>query len=65
MTRVLDKYNAVKVFSGTKARDRENLGADLSKWIAQQRPRIVDTVVLQSSDSEFHCLSIIVFYNHS
>ena len=56
-------YTDVKVFSATKARERESLGERVTEWVRQQKPRITNTVVRQSSDSEFHCLSIIVFYN--
>lgn len=59
------QFDAVKVFSATKARDRSELGDRITRWIGQNRPDIVDTVVQQSSDREFHCLSIIVFYCES
>jgi hypothetical protein len=53
----------VKVFTATKARDREELGEAVTRWIAANPShRIVDKVVTQSSDREFHCLSITVFY---
>ncbi len=56
-------YNGVKVFTATKANERGRLGDDLSNWLrGQEGITIVDTVVRQSSDSQFHCLSIIVFY---
>lgn len=56
-------YNAVKVFSATLAKKREALGERVTEWI-QQNPQaeIVDKIVTQSSDAEFHCLSITVFY---
>jgi hypothetical protein len=52
-----------KVFTATKARDRDGLGEVLTRWI-QDNPqaRIIDKVVTQSSDREFHCLSITIFY---
>jgi hypothetical protein len=52
-----------KVFTATKARDRDGLGEVLTRWI-QDNPKaqIIDKVVTQSSDSEFHCLSITIFY---
>jgi len=55
-------YDSVKVFSATKAKDREVLGERVSAWIEQQRPKIVSTTVRQSSDREYHCLTIVVFY---
>ena len=53
----------LKVFSATKARDREQLGEVITSWI-QTHPEyeLVDKVVRQSSDAEFHCLTITVFY---
>jgi hypothetical protein len=52
-----------KVFTATKARDRDGLGEVLTRWI-QDNPKaqIIDKVVTQSSDREFHCISITIFY---
>lgn len=55
-------WDRVKVFSATKASDRQTLGERITEWIKQARPQIADTVVRQSSDSAFHCLSITFFY---
>lgn len=55
----------VKVFSATKFKEREALGDLITAWIRQHPDyAIVDRVVTQSSDSEFHCLTITLFYNH-
>jgi hypothetical protein len=56
-------YNAVKVFTATKATERERLGDEVTAWL-QANPDIVvvKTVVRQSSDQQFHCLSIVLFY---
>jgi hypothetical protein len=52
-----------KVFTATKAKDREELGEVVTRWIRDNpRARILDKIVTQSSDSEFHCLSITIFY---
>ena len=52
----------VKVFSATKAYDRSNLGERITDWLrANPGLRIVDKVVTQSSDREYHCLSITLF----
>jgi len=52
-----------KVFTATKARDRDALGELLTRWLRENpRAKIVDKVVTQSSDREFHCLSITIFY---
>ena len=56
-------FNGVKVFSATKAREREDLGESITRWLrANPGVRIVDKVVTQSSDREFHCLSITLFF---
>ena len=55
-------YNGVKVFSATKAREREMLGERITEWIESMgKIEIVDTTVTQSSDREFHCLTVTVF----
>jgi hypothetical protein len=63
--RVLD-VTGVKVFSATKAKERELLGEVITDWMRtnQDRVDIVDKIVTQSSDSEFHCLTITLFYKH-
>ena len=55
------RINLVKVFSATKARDREDIGDRVSAWIAANpEVEIVQTVVAQSSDRSFHCLSLVL-----
>ena len=57
-------FNAVKVFSATKAKDREELGEQITRWMrANPNVRVTDKIVTQSSDSEFHCITITLFYN--
>jgi hypothetical protein len=56
-------FTGVKVFSATKAREREELGETITRWLrANADLEVVDKVVSQSSDDEFHCLSIVFFY---
>ena len=58
------KIEGVKVFSATKARDRQELGEAVTEWLRQNpNYEIVDKVVTQSSDDDFHCLSITIFYD--
>ena len=58
-------FTGVKVFSTTLARDRENMGENITKWLKEnQNVDVVDKVVTQSSDKEFHCLTITLFYRH-
>lgn len=53
----------IKLFSATKARDRENLGETITNWIHMHPEyELFDKIVTQSSDAEFHCLAITVFY---
>jgi hypothetical protein len=60
------QFTGVKVFSATKAREREELGESVSRWLqANADLEIVDRVVAQSSDNEFHCLTIVLFYRHA
>lgn len=56
-------FTGVKVFSATKAREREELGDHVSRWLRSNSDlEIVDKVVCQSSDNEFHCYSVVFFY---
>ncbi len=56
-------FTGVKVFSATKAKEREELGESVTRWLRSNSDfEIVDRVVRQSSDNEFHCLTIILFY---
>jgi len=57
-------FTGVKVFSATKAWEREQISERINEWL-ENNPNvdIVDKVVTQSSDSEFHCLTITLFYN--
>ncbi|HEX9508370.1 MAG TPA: hypothetical protein VF947_08175 [Myxococcales bacterium] len=58
-------FTGVKVFSATKAKEREELGENVSRWLRNNSDlEIVDKVVCQSSDNEFHCFSMIFFYKH-
>jgi len=53
----------VKVFSTTLARDREVMGENITKWLKENPSfEIVDKEVTQSSDKEFHCLTVTLFY---
>jgi folate-dependent tRNA-U54 methylase TrmFO/GidA len=53
----------VKVFSTTLARDRDALGEVITRWIHEHPElEIVDKAVRQSSDRQFHCLSVTLFY---
>jgi folate-dependent tRNA-U54 methylase TrmFO/GidA len=58
-----NNFTAVKVFSTTLARDREAMGENITRWLKDNgNIEIIDKEVTQSSDKEFHCLSITFFY---
>ena len=59
-------FTGVKVFSATKAKEREELSENVSRWLKSNADlEIVDRVVRQSSDNEFHCLTIVLFYRQA
>ena len=56
-------FNGVKVFSATMVKDRMELGERITDWIrSNPKKQIVDKIVTQSSDEQFHCIAITVFY---
>ena len=51
------------MFAATKAREREKLGETISAWMAKNRHLVpVDRTVTQSSDNEFHCVTVTLFW---
>jgi folate-dependent tRNA-U54 methylase TrmFO/GidA len=59
----MERFTGVKVFSTTLARDREVMGETINRWLeAHPGLEILDREVRQSSDKEFHCLTITLFY---
>jgi len=59
----MTEFTGVKVFTTTLARDREAMGEHISRWLTENPGlEVVDKLVTQSSDREFHCLSITFFY---
>ena len=56
-------FSGMKIFSTTLARDREHMGDNITRWLKENpQVEVVDKVVTQSSDQEFHCLTITLFY---
>lgn len=57
-------FDAVKVFSATKQKERDELGETVTRWLNDKRGaiQVVDKIVTQSSDSEYHCVTITLFY---
>lgn len=59
----IPQFTGVKVFSTTLARDREVMGEKITNWLKENPTAdIVDKEVTQSSDKEFHCLTVTLFY---
>ena len=57
------QFSGMKIFSTTLARDREAMGDNITRWLHDNpQLEIVDKIVTQSSDKEFHCLTITLFY---
>lgn len=59
----MNQFNTVKVFSATKAMDRDRLGDVVTEWIRANKFEVTSCEVRQSSDDAFHCLSITLFGN--
>jgi len=55
-------FAKVRIFAATKAAERERMGDRVQEWLAASKTAIEDCeiIVLQSSDSEFHCLVWVV-----
>lgn len=57
------QYNGVRVFSATMAKERDALGDRVTDWLRKHpEAEVLDTIVTQSSDDAFHCLTITLFY---
>jgi len=58
----MESVNVVKVFSATKHRERAEMGERITEWLRKHpTAKIIDRTVTQSSDREFHCLTITLF----
>lgn len=56
-------FTGCKVFSTTMVRDRAVMGEAITQWIADHPElEVVDRTALQSSDNEYHCLSIVLWF---
>ncbi len=53
----------IKVFTATKAKERSTLGDRITEWLRASPPKVIrDVSVTQSSDEEFHCLTVSLLY---
>jgi hypothetical protein len=59
-------FDGIKIFSATKQKERDELGETATRWLDAKKNEIeiVDRLVTQSSDSEYHCVTITLFYKH-
>jgi hypothetical protein len=56
--------DGIMVFTATKAKERNALGDRVTEWLnSAPRKAIRDVSVTQSSDEEFHCLTITLLYS--
>jgi hypothetical protein len=58
------RIDAVRVFSCTKHAEREQLGERITSFIRQLPAgvTVVDKRVVQSSDAQFHCVSVVLYF---
>lgn len=62
----MQPFSGVKIFSATLTREREELGEQATRWLAEHPgAELTEMRVVQSSDREFHCLSIVLFYREA
>lgn len=56
-----NSISTVKTFSATMAKDRALLGERVTAWLSE-RPEleVLRTIVKQSSDRKFHCISVVL-----
>lgn len=60
---MVSSFNGVKVFTGATEMQRKRLGDVVTDWLGSHRElHIVDMCVMQTSDREYHCVTITVFY---
>jgi hypothetical protein len=56
----------LRVFSATRARDRDVLGDVVTSWIrCHPEYELLCKRVLQSSDRAFHCLTIVLVFRNN
>jgi len=56
-------FDGLMIFSATTVGRRERLGDDITAWLRDHPDRIpVDTLVRQSSDARFHCITLLIFW---
>lgn len=58
-------FDGMVIFSASKHADREKMGADVTAWRRNNASAtITDVRTMQSSDNEFHCVTVVIFYKN-
>ncbi len=58
-------FDGMVIFSASKHSDREKMGADVTTWRRHNTGvTIVEVRTMQSSDNEFHCVTVVIFYKN-
>ena len=58
-------FDGMVIFSASKHTDREKMGADVTAWRRNSASAtITDVRTMQSSDNEFHCVTVVIFYKN-
>ncbi len=60
---MLAETTGVKVFTATKAKERDELGSAITRWLKKNKGvEILKKTTTQSSDNEYHCLTVTLVY---
>jgi len=58
-------FDGMQIFSASKHEERGRLGEAVTAWRGRNPTLVITDVRLtQSSDNEFHCVTIAVFYKN-
>jgi hypothetical protein len=61
---MLAQNTGVKVFTATKAKEREEIGTKITQWLSDNPGvEILKKTATQSSDTEYHCVTVTVVYS--
>lgn len=61
----MEPFDYVKIFRASMKREQDTMDADINKWLlalSKAGGEVVDMIVKQSSDSEYHCITIVFTY---
>ncbi len=58
-------FDGMMIFSASKHGDRERMGENVTAWRLRNSTSVItDVRTMQSSDNEFHCVTVIIFYKN-